>query len=272
MADATPQSDKAVSSKKTRDGSTLESNREAHLYPVPPLGHIVAYSIYPQGTGSPHASILGLAVGDGQFEVELDGKLHRASALIAAPGSSNIKSLDVPAVSFVFYPLTTITRSVHSLAPEPVKTLDRASFAEFDAELAAAVSGTLAIERARDLFQRVMARLAEDLPAPPEFDTRVARVVELLAVDSKTPVADLAAAVSLSADRLSHLFTEKVGLDLRRYRLWLKVEQVVLLGSTGKTLSEIADLAGFSDVAHLSRAIKDFYGGSPTQFNVIVHS
>jgi AraC-like DNA-binding protein len=79
------------------------------------------------------------------------------------------------------------------------------------------------------------------------------------------PRLELAAkAAGLSPSRLTHLFSEVVGLPFRRYVLWARVKRVVRLVGQGANLTDAAIAAGFSDQAHLSRTFRDMVGLRPS--------
>lgn len=70
----------------------------------------------------------------------------------------------------------------------------------------------------------------------------------------------LASAVCLSEGRLTHLFKEQVGIPIRRYLMWLRITDALLIISTGASYTEAAHHAGFADLAHLSRTYRNMYG------------
>jgi AraC-like DNA-binding protein len=243
--------------------------QDAQLYLLGEVGHIYAYSVYPSNsTAEPMCTLLGLTVDDDEFRLEIDGREFRERACIAAPQTSTMLPCESRTVAFAFYPPTATHRALQMLPTPRVKPLDRERFREFDDALVAAVTGTLSIDQALALFNSVADVAGKVLPSPPPLDARIATVVRALFADVTFPIDDLAKLVRLSADRLSHLFTEMVGIDLRRYRLWLKIGRASLVLATNPdtNLSEVARLAGFSDSAHLSRAVKEVYGGAPSRF------
>jgi AraC-like DNA-binding protein len=70
--------------------------------------------------------------------------------------------------------------------------------------------------------------------------------------------------VFLSPSRFAHLFSEEIGLPFRRYLLWRKLTNAILLVGRGNTLSAAAHGAGFSDSAHLTRTFYQMFGIPPT--------
>jgi AraC-like DNA-binding protein len=75
---------------------------------------------------------------------------------------------------------------------------------------------------------------------------------------------DVAAQAGVSASRLTHLFTDQVGIPLRRYVLWLRLQHVITTVQAGVDLTTAAHAAGFADSAHLSRTCRDMFGLPPS--------
>jgi AraC-like DNA-binding protein len=71
---------------------------------------------------------------------------------------------------------------------------------------------------------------------------------------------EVAAAVGVSVSRLTHLFTEQVGIPLRRYVLWLRLRMAITEVLAGADLTDAAHSAGFADSAHLTRTCRDMFG------------
>lgn len=95
-------------------------------------------------------------------------------------------------------------------------------------------------------------------------------VVQVLALardadpDAPPSLRELAATVQLSEGRLMHAFTESVGIPLRPYLAWLRVQRGVVAIATGSSLTRAAHEAGFSDAAHMSRTFRKMLGLTPS--------
>jgi AraC-like DNA-binding protein len=63
----------------------------------------------------------------------------------------------------------------------------------------------------------------------------------------------LAAISGLSPSRFMHVFTESVGIPLRRYVLGLRLQRACSELKAGATVTSAACSAGFSDAAHTTR-------------------
>ena len=77
---------------------------------------------------------------------------------------------------------------------------------------------------------------------------------------------ELASCNNLSYDRMSHLFADDLGISIRSFQVWVKLQRALLGIRHGQSLIELAELAGFSDAAHLSRVYKQVYGAPPSYF------
>lgn len=121
----------------------------------------------------------------------------------------------------------------------------------------------------RDDLDVFMARAREFLATPtsrPAMHPDVSALLELLrgGAEIDTSLEALAARVSLSPSRLMHVFTESVGIPLRPYLLWLKLQRAATSIVNWIGLTEAAVEVGFSDAAHMSRTFKRMFGMSPS--------
>ena len=74
----------------------------------------------------------------------------------------------------------------------------------------------------------------------------------------------LAHHVCLSEDRFLHLFTQQLGLPLRPYILNQRILRATTEVLTGRSITQAAVNAGFSDTAHFSRTFLRLTGVHPT--------
>jgi AraC-like DNA-binding protein len=102
---------------------------------------------------------------------------------------------------------------------------------------------------------------------PPALHPAVAAAIRLLPTlvgAGTVRGADVAALVGVSASRLTHLFTDQMGITLRRYVLWLRLQAVITRVKAGDDLTDAAHAAGFADSAHLTRTCRDMFGLPPS--------
>jgi AraC family transcriptional regulator len=214
-----------------------------------------------------------------QLTIALDGSFQLRTAEIAVSGPAAIVAADVGhvfsangiAAMFFIEPESALGRS---LATEWLG--DRA-IAAIDATRIVAVRAALLdaflTDADNDRFRRVASDFLTGLgiSAAPELpDQRVAGMIEYAAshLDEPLSLARVARHVNLSPSRASHLFVEVVGLPLKTYILWLRLQKAVESYSAGATLTDAAHGAGFSDSAHLSRTFRRMFGLPATALQV----
>ncbi|MDM4771239.1 AraC family transcriptional regulator [Solimonas sp. SE-A11] len=105
----------------------------------------------------------------------------------------------------------------------------------------------------------------QGLEAPP-LDRRIAEALHWIGkhLDAPVRIADAARAVHLSESHFAHLFSEQVGVPLRRYVLWRRLREALARAMQGDSLTAAAHAAGFADSAHLSRAFREHFGVTPS--------
>jgi AraC-like DNA-binding protein len=93
---------------------------------------------------------------------------------------------------------------------------------------------------------------------------RLLRHLRTLPVEGDASLEALAAVTGLSPGRLMHAFTESVGIPLRPYLAWLKLQRAAAGVAAGKPLAQVAASAGFADAAHMTRAFRRMFGTPPS--------
>jgi AraC-like DNA-binding protein len=119
--------------------------------------------------------------------------------------------------------------------------------AAWTARVALAIGGAaLPVRAVHPAVRRLLRKLRE---APP---------------DAETSLEALARAVRLSPGRLMHAFTASIGVPLRPYLAWLKLQRAAAAIASGVPLSEAAHAAGFADAGHMSRSFRRMFGTPPS--------
>ncbi|MFQ6325227.1 helix-turn-helix domain-containing protein [Nocardia sp. CWNU-33] len=75
---------------------------------------------------------------------------------------------------------------------------------------------------------------------------------------------DVARRLGISATRLTHLFTEQMGIPMRPYIFWLRLHVAVTRVRSGDDLTAAARAAGYADSAQLTRTCRRIFGLPPT--------
>lgn len=93
---------------------------------------------------------------------------------------------------------------------------------------------------------------------------RVLRIIrEEIGTRDEFPLEEMAQAGGLSASRFMHVFTASVGVPLRPYILWRRLQMACGEMMRGATIANAAQSAGFSDAAHLGRTLRRMMGMTP---------
>ncbi len=152
-----------------------------------------------------------------------------------------------------------------SMAPLPAEVA-----AEHRAPLIGLFDRGAGLAQAGPLCKSLVRALAPDPPRP-RADRRIRRALAVIADRLEDPPtqAELAAEVGLSPSRLGHIFTDQVGLPMRRYVLWMRLRHALTSALGGASMAEAAHAAGFSDAAHFTRTCRRMFGLPPTAFSPV---
>jgi AraC family transcriptional regulator, arabinose operon regulatory protein len=167
--------------------------------------------------------------------------------------------------TFAVNPLHRLFRAFTKIPAPHVLPLRHAQFEVFRALMDQALVGTLTHQHALQLFNGVFDIARSALPLVTALDERAQLLMQTLWERPRCTLDELASVLNLSYHRASHAFVETVGIPVRTYQLWQKLYRASAPLQAGKSLTEAAHIAGFSDSAHYSRAFQTAYGRSPTQ-------
>jgi AraC-like DNA-binding protein len=116
-----------------------------------------------------------------------------------------------------------------------------------------------------DYTRRMFDVLAPRPPASPLSEPVISALAYLdAALDHSPRLVQAADAAHISPSRLTHLFSEQVGIPFRRFVLWLRLRRAAEHVWRSRSLTEAAHAAGFSDLAHFSRVCRATFGVVPT--------
>ena len=114
--------------------------------------------------------------------------------------------------------------------------------------------------------QGAVCRIAGNPAMAPSDDPRITSALAWMRARLATTIRleDVAAAVHLSPGRFRHLFVAQTGTSFRAWLLWARVDHAVAAAFKGRSWTEAAHDAGFSDAAHLTRTCRRVFGLAPT--------
>ena len=104
--------------------------------------------------------------------------------------------------------------------------------------------------------------------SPVKIHPRVSRVLkylrERLGISHDFSLKTLAGISGLSQSHFMHIFTQSMGVPLRPYILWLRLQCAACDLMDGSSVTAAAHNAGFSDGAHLTRTFRRMLGMTPS--------
>jgi AraC-like DNA-binding protein len=204
---------------------------------------------------------------DEDVEVEIANQRQHIQIVALKPFMP--KSLHAPQTPFVSIgvnPLHPKYRAYTRMSAPGYAAMPRTAFPHLAPRLQALRAGELDPLQARQVFEQCIDALTQLLPPLRALDARIERVIAMLARDHREPLEALADKACLSYYRMSHLFSDEMGLSLRQYVLSLKIMAAARCIGEGKSLTATAHEAGFTDSAHLSRVWTKAFGGPPSHF------
>jgi AraC-like DNA-binding protein len=97
-------------------------------------------------------------------------------------------------------------------------------------------------------------------------DERIKNVLDFISnnIHSKITTEILTNVAYLSESRLIHLFKQEMGLPIRNYILWHRLQLAFIEITKGHSLTKVAYLCGFSDQSHLTRTFVKVIGATPS--------
>ncbi len=145
----------------------------------------------------------------------------------------------------------------------------RIDSALMDAVSAAQAASPQAVRFAMNALERALLWIEAAAPGAGQVDGRVHAAIDFVArnLDKPLDVGTIAAAANLSPSRLSHLFTEQVGVPPSRFIEQRRLERAQqLLASTSMTIDAIARATGFSSQFYFATRFKMATGVTPTNW------
>jgi AraC-like DNA-binding protein len=210
---------------------------------------------------------------DGLIRVEVGGELHHVPGVVTAPDTKHALDARGSEVTLVFLdPESDAGERLRATFEGPARLL---TARERDR-----IVGDKATEATRlqggTPWTDVILRALGAEPAPKRrVHPRVRKLLRHLSAlpaSADTSLEALATEVGLSPGRLMHVFTESVGIPLRPYLGWLRLQRAAAAIVCGVPLSQAAAMAGFVDAAHMTRSFRAMFGATPSSLRAAAAS
>lgn len=213
-----------------------------------------------------HTAALLMSADYASFEVTPRGGAPvRSNCIVVAPlFARSLSAQNVPLVSVNICPLHTSFGAFRALRHRGLMPLDRHAFNGFDAELTALYEGRVGYGPALDVFDRIVAHTALQLPPAPARDPRADEMTRIADENPDVSIEELARRFGQSPARMARLFASVVGMSLRDYRDWTRWRVLHQNLYSERSLTDLAFEAGFADSPQLSRTVQRWFGHSPS--------
>ena len=250
-------------------GAPIVDDPRGELPPWPPL--LATRGPGSRSTSHAHHAMHVVACTSGELRFRGAGaaRWRRASGVLTAPDVAHEIDARGAEVLIVFLdPESDAGRALRAALRGPIRAL---SGEERERLVAGARPEDLM--RAQGVEWTARAVEALDGPRPPRGGAarpphpgvrKLLRLLRAMPSGSDTSLEALARAVSLSPGRLMHAFTASVGIPLRPYLGWLRLQRAAAGIVAGLPLAEAAHAAGFADSAHMTRTFRRMFGVVPS--------
>jgi AraC-like DNA-binding protein len=202
---------------------------------------------------------------DGTMRVDICGERHRATGVLTAPDVNHSVDARGSEVTLVFLdPESDAGERLRAILRGPARLL---TATERDSILHGQTA-EVATLRGGTAWTDCIVRALGGEPAPrrrvhPRV-RKLLRHLSTLPASADTSLEALASEAGLSPGRLMHVFTESVGIPLRPYLAWLRLQRAAAAMVSGVPLSQAAAMAGFVDAAHMTRSFRRMFGATPS--------
>src|SRR5262245_5376156 len=195
------------------------------------------------------------------------GRWTQAAGVLTAPDTPHaIDARGSNQVIIFFDPESDVGAAIRPALTGPVRLISRDERSALVREVEDPSS--FASANAHEWSLRAAATLGlTPLESRPILHPRIRKLLAKLrrsGLEHDTSLEGLAADVGMSPGRLMHVFTESIGIPLRPYLAWLRVQRAACAILGGASLTEAAQVAGFADAAHMSRTFKHKLGFPPS--------
>jgi AraC-like DNA-binding protein len=243
-----------------------------YVEPWPPMLAVRSPGLF-SALHAHHAMHFVLAV-DGELRVRTShrGRWTTAAGVLTAPDIPHaIDARGVDQVIIFFDPESEAGAALRPVLPGPLRFTSSAERSELvrgvdDADSFARADAHEWVRRAATTLGLT---LRESRPVLHSVVRKLLARLRTSGLDDDMSLEGLAEAVGLSPSRLMHVFTESVGIPLRPYLAWLRVQRSACAILAGASLTDAAHVAGFADAAHMSRTFNRKLGFPPSALRLM---
>lgn len=247
-----------------------EADRTAELrdnsYVMGHLGFVYTSYCVASALTTRHPAVLLLSADYQPFEFALEaGPPLQTNAMVVAPRTTrSLDASDVPLLSFNIMPSHGAFHLFRALQRPGALELNRHAFSHLDESFSELVSGAACIADAAVTFEQAIAEAVRQMPPASPPDPKAMELIRLVEARPELSMEELAHETGRSHQAMSRLFSAAVGMSLRDYQGWLRQRSMFGLLCSNRSLTEVAQTAGFGDSSQFSRTFQRWYGQSPS--------
>lgn len=204
---------------------------------------------------------------NGQFSVNMDGIEFRSSTILLKAGMV-VEGLSEHSLIANFI----LDRLAGDYERIQQQMRSECSGVYFDLKNESAVSeilkGIYASEcNLQEALRRLTGYFEQTTPAVDviERDPRIIKVVKYIRERpfENSSLEAMAKLANLSIPRLVDLFKQEMDVPIRKFRTWKRFFAACQAIAAGKTITEAAHDAGFTDSSHFNKSFRDMFGANP---------
>ncbi|HEY6002836.1 MAG TPA: helix-turn-helix domain-containing protein [Anaeromyxobacter sp.] len=215
-----------------------------------------------------HHSLHFVLAMEGELRVRTSaaGRWWSAAGVLTASDAPH--AVDSEGVGMLVVFLDPESDAAATMRPALVRPVRPFSASERDALAREVLPRTVMRFSADEWVRNAAATLQVSIPPSQHMiHPQVRRLLAMLragGIDDATSLEALASAVGLSPSRLMHVFTASIGIPLRPYLAWLRLQRAATAIVNQSSLGDAAHAAGFADAAHMSRTFRRMLGVAPS--------
>lgn len=219
-------------------------------------------------SGKPHANhAVKVIVGATPLSVSYEQEVIKAQGVIIRSDTVHkVKGGKGPVTSLYINPHTRLGKSINSRSTSNLLMLTRKSSALLLKYFDNSLGNHLTESDIKSFLNETLLGEATSEAAEIFHDERIRKIVDHIesAPNYDVRFADLLRICNLSESRLIHLFKAEIGITIRKYILWRRVQKALAAMCSGRSIRQSAQQAGFTDAAHFNRTFVSMFGLNPS--------
>jgi AraC-like DNA-binding protein len=125
---------------------------------------------------------------------------------------------------------------------------------------------SLGKDQLRERFESLIRKFRPVEKQKIRSEEKILNVIQILdswSKENEPTLKELSFQVLISESRLSHLFSQEMGVPISSYKIWKKIKKLAVALQSGNNLTEASQHAGFYDSSHFNRVFTQFFGMNP---------